>query len=193
MDKPAIDSFFKVISRLVIVFPILVVITAFFLWKPAQKKQQVSISPTPEEVSPTVPTTKIDINGSYVCSFSTGKDATVAAYLKNKSLYAQLQDKKKTRYVLFHKDCLYEWQKNTTSGQMTCGLSQYVSMFESMSKLGLASPDSYLQTLLGGGGAITDQKGNTTTLGNACQKKEIQNTKIFDIPKNVQFIKKKGK
>lgn len=193
MDKPAVDSFFNITSRLVIVFPVLVIVAAFFLWNPGQKNQEVVISPTPEESVPTVSATKIDINGSYICQFKTGKEASVAAYIKKKSLYVQRTDKKKTGYLLFQKDCLYEWQKDVALGQMTCGLSQYVSMFESMSKLGLANPDSYLQTFLGDTGEITDAKGKKTTLAQSCVEKNIADGQIFEVPKTIQFIQKKGK
>jgi preprotein translocase subunit YajC len=192
MDRPTVDSFFKITSRLVIIFPILVIVTAFFLWNPSQKKQQEQPVPTQQVGEPTTVTTQIDISGSYACSFRTEKDATVSAYIKNKALYVQNRDLKKTTYVLFQKDCLYEWQENVALGQMTCGLSQYVSMFENMSKLGLANPDTYLKTFLGDTGKIKDEKGKATTLGKACQKKEIKNTKIFEVPKTVQFIKKKS-
>ena len=189
MDKSAVDTFFRIVSKVVIIFPILVIVAAFFLWSPTQKKADNAISPIPEVLSPTQKPTQIDINGSYACAFKTEKNATIEAYIKHKSLFVQTAALKKTTYVLFQKDCLYEWQKNVLQGQMTCGLSQYVSLFESMSKMGLASPDSYLSTFLGKTGSIKDEKGNTLSLEKACQKKQI-NDELFQVPRAVQFIKK---
>lgn len=179
------------VSRIVIVVPIVIILATFFLkvLKKDYSSVPTVISPTP--ISSSQPSyldalKKIDLNGSYICHSDTGS-ATQSAYLQAKKLYVENQKLNQIKYYLYKDDCLYLWEKNIYSGQKICGLSAYINLLQIVPVQSLVNPQTasdYLQSI-----GISDING----LINSCKKREIKDTAIFEIPRNILFKNKQLK
>src|SRR3989338_6111632 len=95
-----LDDFFHLISRFIIVFPIVIVIFTLFLKFNSGKSQQkgflkYELTPTPtknqnifdslKNERKATPSAKFNLTGPLVCTFSTN-DSTINAYIKDKKI-----------------------------------------------------------------------------------------------------------
>ncbi|MEK7070730.1 MAG: hypothetical protein AAB966_02895 [Patescibacteria group bacterium] len=182
-------DFMHLISKLVIVIPIVAIIIALLLKQEFKQPALPQVQPTKQSVSVTPGTTvQIDLNKEYVCQ---NKEKT--AYIKNKKLHLISQNKNGSTIQLLSGDCLYSWKKGSFSGEKTCGLSGYISTMETISRMGLMSTDAMIDTAL----EFTKQTGfmgskvSIQTFLKTCKEEKVQNVKVFEVPKEVLFRNKK--
>ena len=178
-----LDQFFHYASRAIIIIPIVTVVIALILKFNNQdiKKQTISEKILPS-VKPTVQTKssiKIDLQGPFICLFTT-KEATISAYIQDKKIFAQNMDENGTKNFLLNGDCLYTWNLNGFSGEKKCGLSQYINTFEVLSSIGITNLDSIASI-------PATQEAAIKNLISSCKKEEIKNEDIFIIPNNILF------
>lgn len=166
-------------------------------------RQTTSVMPT-FGISPTIPAhsgviqnagqkIQLDINGSYQCEY-----ASTSAVVSKKRLHAVNSSEKIPVYTVFKGDCLYTWKKDARAGVKKCGLGQFVSMYESVSKLGIGDPSNMISMVLDSG--ITDslmekkqQASFSKSLISSCNSLSAINENLFDLPKTVTFSERKEK
>jgi hypothetical protein len=169
------EDFFYIVSKIIIVIPIIIVILALiFRFNENKNSLPKNFLPTPTFIltaTPKVKSVKIDLKGPYVCNFEIN-EATISAFIKNKEIFLNKKEKGKQENFLYKKDgCLYQWENNKFTGNKVCGLSYYIEFFDQFSQL----PSFILPN--------TD----FNSYFNKCQKQEIKDEKIFDLPVNVLF------
>ncbi len=168
------DDFFHFVSKMVIVIPIVIIIFALILRFNQKEDYSKKIIPSPTVVptktSVITPSFKLDLVGPLVCQINE-KTASVSAFIKDKKVFATKREKDKVDYFLLIDDCFYWWEKGKYSGQKICGVGFYLSYFEEFSRLGsMGMGDLNLSSLL-----------------SSCQKQEIKDETIFNLPQNVLF------
>ncbi|MGB9707254.1 MAG: hypothetical protein ACPL1D_00665 [Microgenomates group bacterium] len=168
------DDFLYIISKVIIVIPIVIVILALIIRFNQNKNSLPKTSlPTPTiilSLTPTVKPAKIDLKGPYVCNFEVDR-ATVSAYIKDKNIFLNKKEKNQQENYLYKDGCLYLWESNKFTGEKICGLNFYVDFFEQFAQLPSFMPLDF----------------NLNSYFNKCQKKEIKEEKIFNLPMNVLF------
>jgi len=188
------DKLLKFTSRFVIIVPIIVVVLAL-IFKPMQKdykKEIIKITPTISNNNLNLK--KIDLNREYTCSFKT-KDATQAAYIKNKKIFIESISnlKKETNYFLLSGDCIYNWTKDEYSGEKICGISSYISTAEKLLSTGLIDINSITQGFKQTGSILGKENKDIDLKDLDCKEQFTQKDSIFDIPLNILFKNKEAK
>jgi hypothetical protein len=178
------DQFFHYASRAIIIVPIIVIIIALIL-KFGNKdiRKQTSSEEIIPSVKPTIetkPSVKVNLQGPFICLFTT-QGATISAYIKDKKILAQTINKSGTKNYLLNGDCLYTWSLNVFSGEKKCGLSQYINTFETLSSIGITNFSSLTKLI------PATSESAVMGLINSCKKEEIENKYIFELPKYVLF------
>ena len=184
MEDNSLDSVFHIASRLIIIFPIIIVIIALIL----KFNQSPSIKSTPQLTpTPVLPpkagfagqakqnNAPISLAGPLVCNFSSST-ATISGYIKDKKIFASILEKNKTNYFLVRDDCLYIWEKNIYSGSKKCGISQYFALLGNL-------PIDQLANLPN----LPIQGADIKSLINSCKKEQIKDENIFKMPINILF------
>lgn len=176
------DDFFYYASKVILFFPVVLVILALiFKFNQSDKKVKKVIIPT-QRLTPTANPVKknnplnFNLDGPFVCNFS-DKKASISAFIKDKKIFIKKQEKESVINFLVNNDCLYLWEDKKYNGDKVCGISSYLSFFENF--------PSFLK--LTNFGFTSDQSLNFL---NFCQKKEIENDKIFEVPVRVLFKNK---
>lgn len=175
-DNENIHTFFSFASKAVLIIPIFIIIVSLFFKFNQPTQGLINQTPT---VIPTISITqnnsfKFDLKGPIVCDSLFIQDKKVL--LKNKS----------TNYLL-NGDCLYIWDEGKTSGERKCSLSSYISMAENY--LGLFNIDDMINNNLVKD-MIKDRGIDLNEIIKSCQKKDIKDSSIFDIPNKVLFKSK---
>lgn len=174
------DDFFHFVSKVVIIIPFVIVISALVLKFNQKGNYSQKIIPSPTVVATKIPVSspsvKLNLIGPFVCQINE-KEASISAYIKDKKVFVERSEGEKVDYFLLKDDCLYWWEKGKYTGQKICGIGPYLSYFEQFSNFpnlgALGMGDFNLTSLLGG-----------------CKKEEIKDTKIFKLPNNVLFRNK---
>ena len=129
----------------------------------------------------------LDLKGPYHCSYS-GKDVKTEVYIKNRQVFASMQDKK-TSYLLLANDCIYNWDITSSKGSKVCGMSQYLSMYEMMASMNLVKVQDIVGSLLKNTNKNSEGQLDfiIPELTNSCKKEEV-NDALFTLPTTVQFL-----
>lgn len=191
------------LSRAVIIAPIVIIVIAFVLFidrkvnslYAGSAKVKESISSTPPEKNPIAElfsgkssstSAQLNLKGPTVCSYKT-TSLSISAWIKDKNVLAQWSEKNKNNSYLLKGDCLYTWE-NSTSGTKYCGISQYVSLFESFSSFGLSNITSLVGSLpkFSGNKSLPVSESVIQDALKTCKKQDFE-LKVFTIPKSVIF------
>lgn len=186
------------ITRFIIFLPLILVIVFIYLNSRSRKENYGAISPVPtlsqspannvldmpDNLASGKSSGKLDFNGPSVCTFKDEKSSTTA-YIKNKNIYAkQVSSKSSTEFIL-KGDCVYIWGKGSSSGQKTCGVSQYLGLFEMLSSTPFFDLKTIVPALLGSRTDIEIPE-KLPDFDKVCKKSEVDE-KMFTLPSNVVF------
>lgn len=184
------------ISKATIIIPLVVLMVGtIFVFKNKIADQKTLITnqeqvTLPTSISTPKPTSqseiKLDLKGPYVCDYSS-PSATISAKIKDKNISVKKADGKTTSNYLLKGDCLYMWDNNI-SGKIMCGMSQYITMFDTLSGMGIMNIGNILKNLpqIGNAKNLSLQETDVNELFKTCRKEEIKNS-VFEIPKQVTF------
>lgn len=204
MDESVLDKIFSALSKVIIVVPIVVVVVALFLKfnqsvpsKSKQKTNDISVIPTLKPVQNQalrVTGSPFNLTGPLFCTVKT-EESTVSAYIKDKKVLVNNVGKDMTNHILLSGDCVYNWEAGKYSGEKLCGVGQYVNLFTQFSQFGLVGTNSISSMIeqFGGSAKLGSREADLKNLLNACQTKEIEDMKIFEVPGNVLFRNKSVK
>ncbi len=158
-----------------------------------QKLQSLSQSVTPTSIPPIVPTSQpntsinLDLNGPLSCQ---GKvdEITYTVAIKNKQILAAIVQNKKQNNFLVSGDCLYQWAEGLYAGQKTCGIGQYLSLFESLNRLGIVNINTIFNYLpkLGLQSKLPVDPNQIQSILSSCKKQPVDD-RLFSVPKTVLF------
>lgn len=203
-----LDDFFHLISRFIIIFPIVIVIFAVFLKFNYGKSQQkdflkYEITPTPTKAQnlldslrdnkKATPSAKFNLIGPLNCSFASGK-TQVKAFIKEKRISLIVENESETENYLLNGDCIYNWESGSYSGEKICGISGKLNMLEELLSSGLVD----LNFLISGFNQIlnttsTDKINLVESALNSCKSEPIPTSVKFEIPRSVLFRNKEIK
>ncbi len=182
-----LDNFFIPLSRIILVIPIFAIIIALFFrttGKLTLTSKQTIPSPIPTIMVPTpTPEIKIDLQGPYMCAKTDGA-SKVTVNIKNKQIYAQIMRDNTSDYVLLKGDCLYRWQGYR--GDKTCGISQFMTLYDTMSAFGAVNAKTIMDAIASSGFASASDEAMLGDVMQTCQKQEVAES-IFVVPTNVTF------
>lgn len=203
-DQNQIEDFFHITSRLIIIFPLVIILLALVL-KFGQKTEnkgykQVLPSSTIKYNKPNFidilkanssPSARLNLKGPFICQLNTST-SSLSAYIKNKKISGNLAEKGKVTHTLFTDDCLYLWQEGNYSGERICGLSSYVNLAETLLSMNLVDFGQILSRLNQFDSSLSAlSKNDAKSFINSCKKEEIVSDSIFILPKNVLFKNKR--
>jgi len=143
----SIHNFFQSFSRVVIIFPVVIVFIAILL-KIFQSdagviKSKITPTITQSALPSIVPSNNImDLKGPSTCLFQS-KEASWSAFIQNRMVLAVANEKTKTTYHLLKDDCLYIWEKQKYSGEKMCGISQFLSIGEGLFNSGFMNENMF--------------------------------------------------
>lgn len=200
------DEFFHIVSRLIIIFPIIIVVTAVFIKLTSRSTQQKGfvkkqLTPTPtktqnllDKLKPDKKSTdsaKFNLTGPLICSFDS-QNSKVKAYIKDKKISLIVEKKDETDNFLLTGDCLYNWDEGSYSGEKICGISEKVNILEGLLSSGLVDINFLFKSL----NQImsinpTEKSGDSfQSILNSCENKPIPENIRFSLPKNILFKNK---
>lgn len=169
-----LDNFFSFVSKAVLIIPIFILVISLFL-KFSSPKNSITNNYSAPTIIPTIKSEfKFNLKGPIVCD---------TLFIQNKIFLF----KDKLNNYLLNGDCLYIWKTGKTNGEKKCSLSSYVSLAETY--LDFMSIDDLINNDL-----IKDKIKNKdidlAKVIKSCRKEEIKNKRIFEVPKQIQFITK---
>lgn len=200
-----LDDFFHTVSRLLIVFPLVIIIIAIYLkfnndssykksalvtsGSQTEQKSKTSYVKGADSINSHL---KLDLNGPFICK-SENQGASLSAYIKDKMVLIDMSEKNIQQNLLLRDDCIYFWQSGNFSGEKICGLTNYVNMAEKLLASNLLNASTLFNALnqfdnLPSG---LKDKVNLDNLVSSCAKNEISNNSLFNIPNNILFKNKK--
>lgn len=149
MYKPGNEDVFASLTKFIIAVPLVILLFALVMKMSnpgfLESRQQRSAQPTAAPPTPTAvpapeeaPDVRLDLAGPQQCEIETNQ-ASISASILNKQIMARVQTEQKAQYYLLKNDCLYNWTRESSSGTKRCGLSQYMTVLEYMSKYHLLS------------------------------------------------------
>lgn len=124
-----------------------------------------------------------DLNKPQVCSY-TGDDITVEAQIKDKHIFAKVNQNNKMSSILITEDCLYKWADKEASGIKMCNIGQYISMFELFSSFGSAG--SLISSIPGLDSSLPVSPDVLSGISDSC-KSSIVDEKLFEVPNSISF------
>ena len=137
------------------------------------------------------PEAQFNLTGPLTCSIS--KESTaVEAYVKDKKILIQMNEKNVLNNYLLNGDCVFIWKSGIYSGEKICGISQQVAIVEGLLSSGFLDPNLVFGSL-GKVFDLPDIGGSQDVLKTAmssCMNEEIPKSVQFEIPKNVLFKNK---
>lgn len=185
-----LDDLFHIISRLILIFPIGLIIIALII-----KFNQSSVNNfqnlpvtltltlTPTSILISSPSAQLDLTGPLICDFSF-PTSTISAYIKDKKIFAVIKEKNEIKNLLFRDDCLYIWKKNDYLGRKKCGLSPYIKMIDKISLKDIKDIKYFYQAF---GFSLPIDFNDEKNLIDSCREKEINNEEVFRIPREIVF------
>lgn len=197
MGEDSLYGIFHILSRIIVVFAIVVLITGLVIRfnqnKPTIQSFITNLKPTiviPSEksITETISTSAAELNlkGPFVCNYSS-PGVIVSAFVKDNNAYGKLEQQTKTTFFLLKRDCIYSWTKSSTEGEKLCGLSPYISIFGQMPIANLLG-NSQLLSLAGGFGI---NQSMIPSIFDTCKKQEMKDEVVFKLPVKVIFKEKK--
>lgn len=197
MDRDDVFEIFSILSKAVIVAPVIVVIIAlvykFNTKGKALNQIQPTVSPTTIQQQKTSSQSKIniDLKGPLVCSGKV-EDLIINVFIKDKKIKIITDQKNTKDNIFFNGDCYYRWGEGEYVGERICGLSPFMSAAETMINLGVLNFNSITSQLtkLGLNQKIATNEAKITELVQNCKKKNI-NMSVFEVPGNILFKNKK--
>ncbi|QQG44494.1 MAG: hypothetical protein HYW86_01080 [Candidatus Roizmanbacteria bacterium] len=206
MKNDSFDDLMLFISRIILIIPLVVIFIGSIIFARNKidvlrtfsvKQKEIitpSILPSPkptQNLSTKSETSevKIDLKGPFVCNYSS-KESTLSAQIKDKNIWLERKESNNTSYYLLKGDCLYMWE-NGNSGTKMCSLSQYISMFETFSSLGIMNISSMLEAFSKSGISNKNlpQEAVVNDILKTCKKESVDQNK-FNIPNKVNFKSK---
>ena len=168
-----LDSFFSFTSKIVIIIPIFILVISLFLKFNTPNKSFPVLTKINPTTTPIIKNSdfKFDLRGPIVCE---------TFFIKNKKI---LFKNKSTNYLL-NGDCLYIWNTSESDGEKKCGLSGYVNMAENY--LGSFSINDLITNNMVKD-FIKNKNIDLTSVTKNCERKEIEDIYIFEIPEKVVF------
>ena len=204
-----LDDLFHLISRFIIVFPIVIVIFAVFLKFNSGKSQQMGFlkyesTPTPTKAQnlldslkdnkTATPSAKYNLTGPLVCTFSTN-DSTINAYIKDKKISLTVKKENEVQNFLLNGDCLYIWKEGIYSGEKICGISDKIGIFEGLLSSGIVDFNFLVKGLTQILNITASEKSDylVDSALNSCRTELIPTSVQFELPRNVLFKNKEIK
>lgn len=199
--ESSLDQFFKIASRWLIVFPIVIVLIAFVLrfkdsYKTIQEKKTVVPTPTTAPVAnnllrmftTSTGEAKLNLTDSFYCQYS-DKTASITAQFKNKKMYVHFEQGSEVKNIVMRDDCVHVWEQGNYSGERFCGIGPYLGMAEQFMSLGLINFSNIIDTVSGYVGVKTlpISTDGIQKLVNSCKKNDSLDPSLFEIPQNVLF------
>lgn len=190
-----------ILSRFIIFLPLVILLLSFY-WKSSSPKRSTQTIPNYPRITPVkevgsgmmdlmksgTNSAKVDLKGSYKCEYN-ANGKVVNGFIKNKKVYIEFTSKNLTEIALVNGDCGYRWQKGTFKGEKMCGVSQIMSIYESLSSMPFMGTDS-LFTMIGSmNPSVTLTKEEISGIAKSCKKQEVVET-TFTIPSNISFENK---
>ena len=128
-----------------------------------------------------------DLNKPQVCSY-TGDDISVEAQIKDKQIFAKVNQDDEVSSFLVSEDCIYQWADGESIGIKMCNIGQYISMFEMFSSF--MSPSSLLSSVPGLDSSLRVSTDVLSGITDSC-KSSIVDEKLFEVPHSIFFQDKK--
>ena len=184
MKTKFFDDFFYSFSKIVIFFPLVLIMIALIL--KFSKKQEYSsfkqsLLPTKIFFSPTPKISKatIDFQGPWRCLFK-NNEATLTAYIKDRKIKIEIKNNRGKSYFLIENDCLYQWNEGQFSGDKSCGLGPYLNLAESIFKKNqMMLFDLFFKQ-------FKEFSQENFSLEDVCKKENVEENTFF-LPKTVLF------
>jgi len=171
-----LNFFFHSFSKMILLIPVIILGLGLFIkFSSIEQPKKTIINPLINPIDVSKQTFNLD--SSMICQYLS-KEVTIKAYIKNKRVYAEKVDKSTTNYYLLTGDCLYSWQKKKQTGGKMCGFSDNLN-----SVIPILSQAKEIES-------ISSRSEEIKELIKSCEKQEIKDEKIFEIPKNVIFNNK---
>ena len=203
--KKLVDTFIQKTSTSIFIFLLIIVTLAIIFKNPASRNNLVyqtkpTIAP-PEAVqkvvSPAVKQAqkdslnkaKFDLQGPLICDYA-NRDLTATAYIKSHLVLVKLKSKEEISKILLKGDCLYQWVDQQKSGTKSCGISPYLPLIDSLTKMNLfGGLDGLIGSMSQSGLASPISPPSVNNLLKSCVKKPVDDS-LFVYPDNIRFIEK---
>ena len=203
MRSDYLGDFFSSASRFILFVPVVILSVGIIIKLDLLKSQSdVGLKktyPTSIEVKemsvtplPTLETTlSITFNPTqpFAC-ISSGKEATIEAYRKDREVFIQASKDNKEYFFLVHNDCFYQWERQAFGGRMLCGVNQYINLIDSMNMSGNANIGSLINTIQDKNIHFSTQE--MQTILNSCKNTAVIPEKVFRVPTNIKFVEEKN-
>lgn len=196
MEKDDVFEIFSILSKAIIIVPVVVVIIGL-VYKFNKQDQRPQIKDQ-NRITPTIfkqqgnnqAKINIDLKGPFIC-YGQIDNLTVNAFIKDKKIKVILDQKTKKENMLFNGDCYYRWQEGQYVGERICGLSPFMGVAETMINFGGLNLDLVTSQLtkLGLDQKIATNEAKITELIQSCKKKNVD-IKTFEVPNNILFKNK---
>lgn len=192
-----IQNFLSKIAKFLIIIPAVIILVAFaigtrdkdgasqqteFPIKLTQSPVKVQVTSVPKKTD----VTKINLQGPLMCDY-TNSEMSSAIFIKNRKIYVQLVRTRQSEEVLVKDDCVYRWITGSLTGQKTCGIGSYLTLFDTLSSFGMLDIDSLMSSL----SQVTGKSTMVTPppaseIAKSCVKKDIPDTQ-FAVPTAIRF------
>lgn len=189
------------LSRFIIFLPLVIVFVSLYFKYSTPKRSALNTITVPAITPATEKKTdlmdlmksgsteaKIDLNGSYTCEYN-GNNKIVNVSIKSKKVYVEFTTNNLTDMALITGDCGYKWQKGKFSGVKMCGVTQLMSIYESLSSLPFLGSKALFTMLENINPSVKITPEEITAISNSCKKQEVEDS-IFTIPTNISFENK---
>jgi len=172
-DNESLHNFFSSGSKVLLIFPIIIVIISLFFkfnQPKTSKVLNVNVEPT-IIIDAKKNDIKFDLKGPIVCD---------NLFIHNR----QVLLKNKSFNYLLKGDCVYIWETNKAIGTKKCDLSTFIGLAESY--LNFMSVDDLINNAL-----IKDKIKNKdidlTKVIKSCKREEVKDKKVFEVPSKILF------
>lgn len=200
MKQDTVEDFFHSASQAMPVAIIILVVALFAIRYDVFKSSNQSIHPslTPS-ITPVLksvaPLNSLQLNPSqpFVCSYI-GKEASVSAYRKENTFFAQNKIAESTSFYLIQGNCFYTWKQSVSIGQKICGIGQYVNVANMLLSSGIGDISTLMNFIPK---EISTASQSAVPLAmfkeviKTCKNNEIKEKKIFEVPVNIKFVEVK--
>ncbi len=189
------------LSRFIIFLPLVIVLISVYYKYSTPKRSAlntitaIKVTPVTEKKSDLMDLmkngsnqAKIDLSGSYKCEYN-ANNKIVNVSIKSKKVYVEFTTNNVTDIALVNGDCGYKWVKGKFNGVKMCGVSQLMSIYESLSSLPFLGTEALFTMLENINPSVKITPEEITAISNSCKKQDVTDT-IFTIPANISFENK---
>jgi len=128
---------------------------------------------------------KLNLQGPSVCHF-VDNNIKIDVQIKNKQIFAYVDNNEKKHFYLLKGDCLHQWDNNKNTGLKVCEIGQYISLFETFSSF--LSPEMILSSISEIPSESVSSKDVMNNVFKSCKKQSIDES-VFETPTSVIFQK----